>query len=654
VTVPGLAWLLCALAGLAHPAVGAAKKTEHVPDWVKAAAAVPMPPLRPHDGAVELLAQTNITVDTHGRATVHTREVYKILTVAGRRYADYPVSYDKSAKVNYLHSWTIGADGHEYQEDDKDMADTSVMSDLLYQSGRERVAEALAAEPGAIVAFESDVEQETYTTSWTFDLDQKIPSAGQVLTIALPAGFTETTAWTRIAPVQPTQTASSTWQWVIGPRKSLDDEDSTPALGDVEARMMLAYSGPGVPQVDGNWSTVVSWYEGLMDGREQSSPQIVAEVASLTVGKTGFVDKLLAISGFMQDQVRYVAVEMGIGGWQPHTASDIFRNRYGDCKDKATLLITMLADAGIKAYPLVVDFNHEVDPSLPTHYADHMITAVELPAGVDDPRLQALVTHQGKRFLIFDPTNPVSPAGSLEPELQGSWGILMDGAQTTTLRLPVLDAQDNVLVRTGNFTLAPDGSLTGSVSEVRQGNGADPWRYLFLNGDQRRLEQAENNTLHTALPDFTMTDLNARHTKDRSMPFDVEYKLAVDHYVQHAGTMLLVRPSVVGIYRAENLENGRPRLYPITLGPEEDLREDDTITLPAGYKADDLPEPVHLDSPFATFESTVTMTGNTLHYTRELAIHTMVLPATDLSAYQDFFGKVSNAEREEALLKPGA
>ncbi len=650
----GSAWLLCALAVLAHPDAAAARKTEHVPDWVKAAAALPVPPLRPHDAAVELLDQTEITVDIHGRATLHTREVYKILTVEGRSYAEYPVYYDKSGKVNYLHSWTIGADGHEYQEDDKDMVDSSVMSDLLYESGRARVAQALAAEPGAIVAFESDVQQETYTTSWTFGLDQKIPSAGRVLTLSLPGGFTQATAWTRMAPVPPTQTAASTWQWVIGPRKSLDHEDATPALGDVEARMMLAYSGPGVPAVDGNWGTVVSWYEGLIAGREQSSPQIAAEVASLTAEKPGFVDKLLAITGFMQDQVRYVAVEMGIGGWQPHAAPEIFRNRYGDCKDKATLLITMLADAGIKAYPLVVDFNHQVDPGLPTHYADHMIAAVEVPAGIDDPRLQALVNRQGKRLLIFDPTNPVSPAGSLEPELQGTWGILMDGAQTTTLRLPVLDAKDNVLVRTGNFTLAADGSLSGSVSEMRRGNTADPWRSLFLDGDQRKLEQAENNTLHTALPDFTMSDLDARHTKDRSMPFDVEYKLAVDHYVQHAGTMLLVRPSVVGMYRATNLENGKPRLYPIALGPEEDLREDDTITLPAGYKAADLPDPVHLESPFATFESTVTMTGNTLHYTRELAIHTMELPASDLSAYQDFFGKVSNAEREEALLKPGA
>jgi hypothetical protein len=647
----GLRCLLCAVVLVLHPSVGAAK-TAHVPDWMKAASTTAMPPLRPHDSAAVLLDQTEITVDGRGRATVHSREVVKILTAAGRSYAEYPQSYDTGGKLHYLHSWTIGADGHEYQEDDKGMADVSAVPDSdVYASGRIRMAQALAAEPGAIVGFESEVEEAPITTSWEFDLDAMIPSAGQSVTLTLPAG-TDYTAWAHMAPIKPASLSATSWQWTLGPRKSLDDEDAAPPSGDVASRMLLAYSGPGASPVDGSWSTVGTWYQGLIKDREPSSPAIDSQVTALIAGKPDFVGKLLAISGFLQDQVRYVAVEMGIGGWQPHAAADVFRNRFGDCKDKATLLITMLDDAGIKSYPLVVDFSHRVDQNVPTHYADHMITAIEVPAGVNNPLLQALVEWHGKRLLIFDPTNSFSPAGSLESDLQGSWGILLDGAQTEVIHLPVIAARDNVLVRTGSFSLATDGSLSGTVAEVRRGNAADPWRDMFLHGDKRRLEQIENASLHGALADFTMTDLSAEHTRDRSLPFDVTYKLAVDHYIQHAGNMLLVRPSVVGMYQSQNLENGRPRLYPIALGAEEDLKEDDTITLPSGYKADDLPDPVHIEVPFATFDSAVTMNGNTLHYTRELAIHSMELPAADQSQYQAFFGKVGNAEREEALLKP--
>jgi hypothetical protein len=648
------ALLMCLAAALLHPVVGAAKSA-HVPDWVNAAALTPMPPLRPHDSAAVLLDQTDITVDAHGRATVHHREAIRILTNAGRSYAEFPLQYEGGDRLHYLHCWTIGADSHEYQEEDRNMPDSSAVADFeVFDSGRVRVADALAAEPGAVVAFESEVEVAPLTTSWDFDLDDKIPSAGQTVTLTLPDGYSDYTAWAHIAPVKPVALSATSWRWSLGPRRSLDDEHAAPPVGDLGSRMLLAYSGPAAAPVDGTWSTVGTWYENLVKVREQSSPAIDSEVAELTAGKADFMGKLLAISGFLQDQVRYVAVEMGVGGWQPHAAPDVFRNRYGDCKDKATLLITMLADAGIKSYPLVVDFDHRVDQNVPTHYADHMITAIEVPAGVSDPLLQALVAWHGKRLLIFDPTNAFSPAGSLESELQGSWGILLDGAQTEAIHLPVIAAKDNVLVRTGNFSLAADGSLSGTVAEVRRGNAADPWRELFLYGDKRLLEKTENAGLRGALADFTMTDLTAEHTKDRSLPFGVNYKLAVDHYVQHAGNMLLVRPSVVGMYQAENLENGRPRLYPIDLGAEEVLKEDDTITLPDGYKADDLPDPVEIVAPFAGFASAVTLIGNTLHYKRELTVHSMQLPASDAAQYQDFFAKVANAEREEALLKPGS
>ena len=82
----------------------------------------------------------------------------------------------------------------------------------------------------------------------------------------------------------------------------------------------------------------------------------------------------------------------GIGGWQAHYAADIYRNRYGDCKDKTTLLISMLQAIGIRAYYLHVDSERGViDPDAPSLIGNHMITAIEMPDGENDPRLMARV-----------------------------------------------------------------------------------------------------------------------------------------------------------------------------------------------------------------------------------------------------------------------
>ncbi len=625
-----------------------------LPDWVRQAAHAPMPQLRPHDAAVLLHDETEVTVDPQGRAVVHQREVYKLLTAAGRPYARKLLYYEAGAKVHYLHSWTLGADDRTYQLDDKDVVDASAVPEFaVFDSARVRVAEALAAEPGAIVAFESEYTEAPFLTSWQYGLDHAIPSAGQTISLTLPAGFTHSEAWAHADPVQPMESAPGRWHWEIDPRMSIDDEPGAPEWGELAARMLLAYAGGHVAPSDGSWQTVGGWYEGLFQPQAVGSPEIKAKVAALTAGKTAWEDKLLAVTGFMQDEIRYVAVEMGIGGWQPHPARDVFRNRYGDCKDKATLLVTMLREAGITAYPLMVDFDHRIDPGMPTHFADHMIVAVEVPDAVRDPALGAVVESGGKRLLIFDPTNPVAPAGSLEPELQGTYGLLMAGGASRIIELPVLTPEHNLLERKGSFVLAADGTLTGDLQEDRRGNTADSLRGLSLNGDTRKLEEREEHAVRASLANSTITGLETRQARNRSAPLDVRYHLLANGYSKHAGQLLLVRPAVLGLYMPGSGDPARRRLYPVALGAEEAVREEYTIQLPAGLVADDLPDPVKIESPFATFENAVTLKDGALHYRRELVIRKLEVPASQYTEYLEFFSKVGNAERAEAVLKPG-
>jgi hypothetical protein len=642
-----------------------ATRTPHVPDWVQQAAATPLPKLRARDGAVVLLEQTEVTVDTQGRALVHERRVVRILSNGGRDYGIYRLFYDQGSKVHYVHCWTLGADQKSYQLDDRDVVDVTAAADFeVFDAERVRVAHAEAVEPGATVAFESEYQEAPYISSWTFDVDQEIPSAGQTVRLTLPTGFVYREGWAHMQPVKaepaggqgaagPGQQVKQ-WQWQIGPRASLDDEDGAPELGEVAARMMLAYSGGPVAPNDGDWRTVGQWYARLNSHQGESTADIASEVAQLTAGKAAFQDKLLAITGFMQDQIRYVAVEMGIGGWQPHAAGQVFHNRYGDCKDKATLLVTMLGDAGITAYPLIVDFDHRVDPEMATHYADHMITVIEIPQGTDDPALEAVVQVGHKRMLVFDPTNPVSPAGSLEPELQGTYGLVLRGEESTLIRLPVLTPKDNTLVRTGKFTLGADGTLSGELTERRAGNTGDLLRRLYLEGDRHKLEEREMQTVARSLSNATVTDLIVEKAGQRSEPLQVSFRVAANGYAKHAGPMLLVRPAVMGLYEPEVGDGRKARLYPIDMGEESAVLEDYTIELPAGggaYTPDDMPDPVKLETPFASFESSVTLQGNALHYKRALSIRAMEIAPEQYAAYREFIGQVGNAERSEAILR---
>ncbi len=118
----------------------------------------------------------------------------------------------------------------------------------------------------------------------------------------------------------------------------------------------------------------------------------------------------------------------------------------------------MLRVAGINAFYVPVDSERGiVDPDDPSLYGNHMIAAIEIPADIDDPRLIAIVkARDGKRYLIFDPTNERTPAGNLPSYLQGGFGTLAAGPASQVIALPVLPPDANGNLRKGTFTLGAD------------------------------------------------------------------------------------------------------------------------------------------------------------------------------------------------------
>ena len=365
------------------------------------------------------------------------------------------------------------------------------------------------------------------------------------------------------------------------------------------------------------------------------------------------MDKLLAITGYMQDHIRYVAIEMGVGGWQPHAASAVYAGQYGDCKDKATLLIAMLRDAGIQAHSVIVDFHRGyIAPEFPSQFADHMITAIDLPPGLQDPRLQSVVTDKnGRRLLIFDPTNPESPAGQLENELQGSYGLLIDGANTQVLHLPVAAPEQNTIARTGHFQLSAEGALSGTLRMTYAGPDAARIRNLFHSGYEQGERKAVEQSLREEQAGFTLVHFHAEHAADRNVDFVLQEKLSAANYVRQAGTMWLVRPHVA---QSDVLptDTTKPRQYPVEFNGTDLHTEDYTIDLPPGFTVVDVPQPVHWDYGFATYSSKTVATASQIHYTSQLRILQMEVPADQYEKFVQLMRQIGSNESSAVLLKP--
>jgi hypothetical protein len=652
IRLPLLPVMVFALAVMAAPA----SASNNVPDWVKKAAAQPLPEYSQTTKAVVLLNDTIYTVGAKGQATEHVRFVIKILRPQGRSLAMPAVWYDKDSRINSFHVWSIDPAGHEYAMKDSEYVDYSSPGEggKLYVDERARVAEPPGRDPGGVIAYEYDRTERPYLgeTSWMFQ--DETPRLEQSFTLALPAGFSYTTTWAHHPSVSGADLENHSYRWEMNNEPGIDLEHVplAPSGGALAARMTVHYTGPGMDFAqEGDWKGIGLWYEGLIQNRFTPSAEITAKATELTAGKTDFYDKAEAIGVFLQQHIRYFVVEIGIGGYQPHPAADIFHVGYGDCKDKATLLSSMLSAVGIHSALLLVDTQRGViDPDDPSIVGNHMIGAIEIPVGYQSLRLHSVVTTKtGKRYLIFDPTWTETPFGQIADNLQGSYALLLEGPDSEILHLPSMPPELNTVMRTGTFALQADGTLKGTVTEKWFGDVAMPVRHMATEEDSKEQERRMNRVVArdfgaVALSGITFTDAGTL-SKDVVTTFTLQ----ADHFAAATGPLLMVRPRVLGSY-ALNVDR-KVRTVSIDLEQTMQGHDEFDIELPPGYAVDELPDPVNLDLGFAAYQSKTELRGQTLHYTRTYTQRELMLPASKYREIQRLTATIGADEDGRVILK---
>ena len=632
---------------------GIFNKSLPVPQWGLDANKTRTPDYAKDAPAVILFDEYVETIDAQGRAVEREREAIRILKPQGRQNT-CEVAYDVDEKVNYFHVWTIAADEKQYMAQDSDFTeqgDTRIP--ILLSTEKQRIAHPPALDTGATILCESEEIMEPYLQEKVWHIQSGIPIVFQALEIDLPPGRTHTQSWHGYKPVAPVEVSPNHWRWEVKdmPALILRDIPSRPAWAALAARMSVQWGDAAVDGTDNQWRALGQWFTRLEADRPDPSPEITTNVQSLIAGAPDFYTKLSRITESIQKDIRYFIVERGIGGLQANHAADIFRNRYGDCKDKTTLLISMLKVAGINAYYVPVDDRRGiVDPGSPSLYGNHMITAIEIPADIQDSRLMAIVkAKDGKRYLIFDPTNERTPVGNLPSYLQGSYGTLAAGSSSQIIQLPILAPDANGTDRKGSFALAPDGTLTGLVDTTHSGpEGADLRLNLKYSDEKERRESLETEIAHD-VPGVVLNSFEFVQPSALDKPLEVHYKLSAPQYAHQAGPLLLVRPRVVGSHVIPY--NDKPRTVPFDLTATGHWRDSFDITLPAGYVVDETPDPVAIDLDFASYHSTVIAKDNRIHYERDYVVRKVELPADRAADFRKLQSTILADEKGTAVLK---
>lgn len=650
-------WLLVLLPAVTL-AFGPRAVAGDAPSWMHAQVSMPLPAHDDKTDAVLLYSEEILNVQPNGKIKTLERRAYRILRPGGKELGTLRIPFDSETRINFIHAWCIPVQGKDYEVKDKEAVETalSVENGELMGDIHTKILHIPAADPGNVIGYEIEHDDRPYVLQDTWRFQETVPVREAHYTLQLPPGWEYKSTWLNHSDVTPTSNGGG-WQWVVTDVKAIKTEEDMPPWRGIAGQMIVSLFPPG-GQHKGfqNWTEMGNWYLELTRGRRDPSPEIKQKVAALTASAPTLLTKMQILANFTQNDIRYVAIELGIGGHQPHPAADVFTNRYGDCKDKATLLSSMLKEIGVESFYVIINTDRgSITPSTPPILGfNHAIVAVQLPATLSDASLVAVMQHPklGK-LLFFDPTDHLTPFGRLAGPLQANYGMLVTPDGGELVELPQLPATTNAIDRIAKLVLDGKGNLQGDVHEVRLGDPATAQRYA-LRAATKDVDQIKpiETVLANSFATYHITKATVSNLRATGLPFEYNYSIQSENYAKLTGNLLLVRPRVLGTKSSALLETKEPREYPIEFeGPERDTDVFE-ITVPEGYEVDDLPPPINAEFDFAAYHSKAEVVGHTLRYTRTFEIKELSVPVNKSAELKKFYRIIAGDERNAAVFKP--
>jgi Domain of Unknown Function with PDB structure (DUF3857)/Transglutaminase-like superfamily len=650
----GFVLLIAGTTSFAPPAPA----SDAAPDWLRQAAQQKVPAYDKDTVAVILVDEIQNTVRDNGEIDVRHRRAIRLIRPEGRReFGSIDVDFDKDTKISSLNGWTIQASGREIAVGEKDAVERGYLSDIEYSDTKVKTLVFPEATPGNVVGYEYVQRKRPYVFEdrWTFQ--HEVPVIATRFILNLPPGWEFSSTWFNYPEGMP-RTAGNEYTWELHDLPSVEVEPNMPPWRTVAGWAGIKYF-PRDPALraksSGSWKDIGLWYNGLTQSSRVSSPQIKQKVVELTSGISDPFQKIRILTDYVQRNIRYMAVEIGIGGFQPHPAAEVFAHQYGDCKDKATLLSTMLHEIGIESYYMAVDTDRGfILSSYPSVQMNHMIVAIQLPDAIPDGILGPLI-HDSKlgRLLVFDPTNPYVPIGDLPWYLQANYGLLMGPDGGTLVSLPLIPPTLNRLLRQAQFQLNTNGDIAGNVRELEWGAPASAERGELLETQPAKRAEVFEHFLGNFLSNFALTGASLGNLDQNDQTLAVNYKFIARKYASATGDdLLLFRPRILGdksTYLLDLFAERKPRKYPIQFREATQQSDSFDITLPEGYVADGIPDPMQADCEYASYRSKITVSGGTLHYERTFVIKDVTVPTEKLPEIHKFLQQVA-ADQESTIL----
>jgi hypothetical protein len=628
---------------------------DDAPPWVRDAGSAIIGQYPPTVPAVVLLNEQHLSIDDSGKRVCTTRRAIRILLREGRKMAMATEEYLTNAgKVRDLKAWLISP-AREVKRYGKDrVIDMALSPNDVYNDYRMRVIDAESdAAPGMTFVSEAVSEDRSIFTQWLYPFQNRLPTLVSRFILSMPPEWRAQTVTFNAEQVKAVSSAGS-YVWELRDLPFLEPEPASPGVSGLIPRLGISFfpatgarnAGPSFA----TWKDVSRFQWDLAETQQKTSDALVGKARSLAASAKGDFERIAAVGRHVQS-LNYIAIQTSVGrggGYRPHSAADVFEKSYGDCKDKANLMRTMLKQIGIDSFLVAIysgDRTHVREQWPSPWQFNHMIIAVKLSDPVKAP---AVLEHPHfGRLLIFDPTDDTTPPGYLPDPEQGSLALLIAGSDGELVRMPATPPSFNRTERETEVSLSAAGTVAVIVSERYAGESAIKARRSFL---RRSRPDYWRDVEHWVAETATGAKIPAidPHDSSNSAEFGVGIQFEAPFYAQvMQGRLMMFRPAVLA--HGSYLFPSEKRAHPVVLDSES-FSETVRTRLPEGFEVDEIPSNAKLDTQFGAYECSYTVKDGVLVFRQSLEVQPAVVPASEYGGMREFFGRVIGARRQPVVL----
>ena len=439
------------------------------------------------------------------------------------------------------------------------------------------------------------------------------------------------------APVTSTGKNTNTMTWQVRDLAAIQTEYASPNWLELNTAVLFGPSKFEVEKYSGNmdsWQEFGKFVYSLKKGRDELPDNIKQKVHQLADNTSDVKEKIRRLYEFMQDNTRYISIQLGIGGWQPFDAKYVASKAYGDCKALSNYMYSLLKEAGIVSYYTLIKAGggaSDVIADFPSQQFNHVILCVPLQ----------------KDTMWLECTSQTAPAGYLGDFTCNRNALLVDESGGKLVRTPLYGVQDNQQVRKIKAVLQDDATLQINVDTRYGGLQQDNIHGLIHNLSKDKVKEYLHEQLDFATYDVAAFSYNETKT---SLPA-IEESLAINvsNYATITGKRLFILPNVM-TRDSRKLTPGLERKYDIVLRVGYIDIDSVEIRLPEGYTAESIPADVSLQNRFGKYSCSVKLDGNKLTYYRSTERYAGRFAPTDYEELVRFYLATYKADRNKVVL----